>query len=45
MIQGFLKRRFTDLENIKEKGNGKLSFYSQLIMSQNLNKLEIQPYI
>ena len=36
---------FRDLENIKEKGNGKLSFYSQLIISQNLNKLEIQPYL
>jgi hypothetical protein len=41
-----LKKYFeNDLENIKEKGNGKLSFYSQLIISQNLNKLEIQPYL
>ena len=36
---------FKDIINIREKGNGKLSFYSQLISQGNLNKLEIQPYL
>lgn len=41
-----LKRYFENIvfENIKknlENGNGKLSFYSQLISTQNLNKVSI----
>jgi hypothetical protein len=35
---------FRNLVNIKEKGNEKVSIYSHLIISQNLKKLEIQPY-